>query len=86
MAGLPLFPSPFMHYDYGVGEPPKTLHEMKLMDFEGAVCDKPGWFSKLGDEAIVARWRAEARKGSRPPRPRMSTVDLAAEEKKLAQR
>ena len=60
MAGLPLFPSPFMHYDYGVGEHPKTLHEMKLMDFEGAVCDKPGWFSKLGDEAIVARWRAEA--------------------------
>lgn len=59
-SGLPAFPTPFKHYDYGDGEPPKTLHEMRLMAFEGAVCDKPGWFAKLGDEAIVARWRAEA--------------------------
>ena len=52
--GLPAFPTPFIHYDYGDGEPPKTLHEMKLMQFEGAVCDKPGWWTKLEDEAIVA--------------------------------
>lgn len=54
------FPTPFKHYDYGIGEPPKTLHEMKLMNFEGAVCDKPDWAAKLGDEAIVGKWRAEA--------------------------
>eukprot|EP01048_Picozoa_sp_COSAG05_P011532 COSAG05_NODE_1092_length_5914_cov_16.615305_1_plen_803_part_00 len=58
--GVPLFPTPFMRYDYDVGDPPKTLHEMKLMEFEGAVCDKPGWFSKVNNEAIVARWRVEA--------------------------
>ena len=60
---LPRFPSPFDadSNPWGAGELPKTLHEMKLASFEGAICDKPGWWAKIDHEPIVARWRAEMR-------------------------
>ena len=46
---------------YPITENYKTLHELDLMDFESAICDKPNWWEKLDDARIVARWRAEAR-------------------------
>lgn len=44
----------------------------------------PASLKPRSDGEVAARWRAEGRKGSPPPRPQMSTVDLAAEEKRLA--
>lgn len=57
VAAMPSLPSPF---DDGFGDRPQTLHEMKLAAFEGAVCDKPKWWEKLGDQSIVAKWQHEA--------------------------
>jgi hypothetical protein len=65
LAPLPSFPTSLGSYQYGDGEPIKTLHELRLMMFEGAVCDKPGWCAKLEQPDVVARWRAELRSTGR---------------------
>lgn len=43
----------------------------------------PASLKPRSDAEVAARWRAEGRKGSPPPRPRLSTVDLSAEERKI---
>lgn len=37
-----------------------TLREKRMMAFVDAITDKPEWELKVFDEAIVAKWRAEA--------------------------
>ena len=32
----------------------------KHQDLEGAICDKPGWWEKIFDAAIIEKWRVEA--------------------------
>lgn len=58
-------------------------------DREVVVPHRIGWplpagLKPRGAGEVAARWRAEGRKGSPPPRPLLSTVDLTAEEKKLS--
>jgi hypothetical protein len=36
------------------------LHEMNVAALEGAICDKPGWWEKIFDAAIIEKWRVEA--------------------------
>ncbi|CAK7216895.1 hypothetical protein SCUCBS95973_002967 [Sporothrix curviconia] len=38
-----------------------TLRERRMLDFMGSITDKPEWERKVHDEAIVAKWRAEAK-------------------------
>lgn len=41
-----------------------TLREQRMMDFINKITDKAGWETKVFDEDIVARWRAEADQAS----------------------
>ena len=33
---------------------------MNVAALEGAICDKPGWWEKIFDAAIIEKWRVEA--------------------------
>ncbi|KAK1833711.1 hypothetical protein QBC39DRAFT_254200 [Podospora conica] len=44
-----------------------TLREMRMLSFMGQITDKPDWDTKVFDETIVSRWRAEA--DARPAEP-----------------
>ncbi|KAK3292032.1 uncharacterized protein B0H64DRAFT_377587 [Chaetomium fimeti] len=37
-----------------------SLREQRMLDFINKITDKPGWDTKVFDEGIVSRWRAEA--------------------------
>lgn len=37
-----------------------TLREQRMLDFISHITDKPDWESKVFDDEIVSRWRAEA--------------------------
>jgi hypothetical protein len=69
-----------------------TMHPpARPNDRETVVPHRIGWplpasLKPRSDAEVAARWRAEGRKGSPPPRPRLSTVDLAAEEKRIAEK
>lgn len=63
---LPAFPTPFTTlstFMYGTGERAQCKHEMHVASFEGSVCDKPSWWEKIFDDAIVAKWRSETARG-----------------------
>jgi hypothetical protein len=64
---LPPFPTPFadlcnsIERSQGQGAARiQTLHEMNVAALEGAICDKPGWWEKIFDAAIIEKWRVEA--------------------------
>lgn len=40
--------------------PGVTLREQRMLDFINQITDKPRWWEKVHDEAILARWREEA--------------------------
>lgn len=46
-------------FQYGVGDPPRSLAELEIMNLEGAMRDKPNWWIKIHDATIVERWRSE---------------------------
>lgn len=60
MTGLSAFPLPF-HASQSISfTPPRTLRELQMMQCSAHIRAKPGWFDKMHDADIVARWTHEA--------------------------
>ncbi|MGW6732388.1 DUF4246 domain-containing protein [Streptomyces sp. NPDC055013] len=60
MTGLPAFPLPF-HASRSIAfATPRTLRELQMMQCSAHIRAKPGWFDKMNDADIVARWTKEA--------------------------
>ncbi|CAL9557793.1 hypothetical protein SUDANB37_04590 [Streptomyces sp. enrichment culture] len=60
MTGLPAFPLPFEASRSLSLAPPRTLRELQMTRFSSRVREKPGWYDKMRDADIVARWTREA--------------------------
>ncbi|MGA5037508.1 DUF4246 domain-containing protein [Streptomyces capoamus] len=60
MTGLPAYPLPFQSSRSIRFAPPRTLRELQMMECSSHIRAKPGWFDKLNDAGIVARWTREA--------------------------
>ena len=55
------YPTPFsIGAAYGDGAPPQCALELRLRALSAEMRAKPEWWVKVGDRAIVGRWRAEA--------------------------
>ncbi|MER7204019.1 hypothetical protein CG723_39020 [Streptomyces sp. CB01635] len=60
MTGLSAFPLPF-HASRSISfATPRTLRELEMMQCSSLIRAKPGWFDKMNDADIVARWTQEA--------------------------
>lgn len=60
MSDLSAFPLPF-HASRSISfAPPRTLRELQMMRCSAHIRAKPGWFDKMNDADIVARWTQEA--------------------------
>ncbi|WP_330176162.1 DUF4246 domain-containing protein [Streptomyces sp. NBC_01498] len=60
MTGLSAFPLPF-HASRSISfATPRTLREIQMMQCSSHIRAKPGWFDKMNDAGIVARWTREA--------------------------
>ncbi|WP_405624577.1 DUF4246 domain-containing protein [Streptomyces sp. NBC_01396] len=60
MTVLPAFPLPF-HASRSISfATPRTLRELQMMQCSAHIRAKPGWFDKMNDADIVARWTQEA--------------------------
>ncbi|WP_327351854.1 DUF4246 domain-containing protein [Streptomyces sp. NBC_01304] len=60
MTGLSAFPLPF-HASRSIAfATPRTLRELQMMQCSAHIRAKPGWFDKVNDAGIVARWTQEA--------------------------
>ncbi|MFD5234814.1 DUF4246 domain-containing protein [Streptomyces qaidamensis] len=60
MTGLSAFPLPF-HASQSISfTPPRTLRELQMMQCSAHIRAKPGWFDKMNDADIAARWTQEA--------------------------
>ncbi|MEU5366540.1 DUF4246 domain-containing protein [Streptomyces sp. NPDC005925] len=60
MTGLSAFPLPF-HASRSISfATPRTLRELQMMQCSSLIREKPGWFDKMNDADIVARWTQEA--------------------------
>ncbi|MEU1472915.1 DUF4246 domain-containing protein [Streptomyces sp. NPDC005761] len=60
MTGLSPFPLPF-HASRSLSfATPRTLREIQMMRCSAHIRAKPGWFDKMNDADIVARWTQEA--------------------------
>ncbi|MFJ5730895.1 DUF4246 domain-containing protein [Streptomyces paradoxus] len=60
MTGLSAFPLPFQASRSISFTPPRTLRELQMMQCSAHIRAKPGWFDKMNDADIVARWTQEA--------------------------
>ncbi|MFD5814295.1 DUF4246 domain-containing protein [Streptomyces sp. NPDC127038] len=60
MTGLTAFPLPFQASRSLSFARPRTLRELQMMQCSAHVRAKPGWFDKMNDAGIVARWTQEA--------------------------
>ncbi|WP_109783080.1 DUF4246 domain-containing protein [Streptomyces sp. CG 926] len=60
MSGLSAFPLPFQTARSISFATPRTLREVQMMQCSAHIRAKPGWFDKMNDPAIVARWTQEA--------------------------
>ncbi|MFJ3668201.1 DUF4246 domain-containing protein [Streptomyces sp. NPDC090106] len=60
MTALSAFPLPFNAASSTSYEPPRTLRELQMMECSAHLRSKPGWFDKMNDPEIAARWRREA--------------------------
>ncbi|MPY30915.1 DUF4246 domain-containing protein [Streptomyces adustus] len=60
MTGLSAFPLPFQASRSISFATPRTLRELRMMQCSAHVRAKPGWFDKMNDADIVARWTQEA--------------------------
>ncbi|MGO4423238.1 DUF4246 domain-containing protein, partial [Streptomyces sp. MCAF7] len=59
MTGLSAFPLPF-HVSRSISfATPRTLRELQMMQCSAHIRAKPGWFDKMNDADIVARWTQE---------------------------
>ncbi|MEU0087006.1 DUF4246 domain-containing protein [Streptomyces sp. NPDC006274] len=60
MTGPSAFPLPF-HASRSIAfATPRTLRELEMMECSAHIRAKPGWFDKMNDAGIVARWTQEA--------------------------
>ncbi|MFD3665227.1 DUF4246 domain-containing protein [Streptomyces sp. NPDC058659] len=60
MTGLSAFPLPF-HASRSLSlAKPRTLRELQMMQCSAHIRAKPGWFDKMNDADIVAKWTREA--------------------------
>ncbi|MFE7278047.1 DUF4246 domain-containing protein [Streptomyces sp. NPDC057623] len=60
MSGLSAFPLPF-HASRSIAfATPRTLRELQIMQCSAHIRAKPGWFGKMNDADIAARWTQEA--------------------------
>ncbi|MFE0250321.1 DUF4246 domain-containing protein [Streptomyces sp. NPDC059010] len=60
MTGLSAFPLPF-HASRSISfATPRTLRELQMIQYSSLIRAKPGWFDKMNDADIVARWTQEA--------------------------
>ncbi|MFB6840022.1 DUF4246 domain-containing protein [Streptomyces sp. NPDC056361] len=60
MSGLSAFPLPFHTSRSLPFATPRTLRELQMMQCSAHIRAKPGWFDKMHDADIVARWTREA--------------------------
>ncbi|MEV6954874.1 DUF4246 domain-containing protein [Streptomyces sp. NPDC051183] len=60
MSGLSAFPLPFQASRSMSYATPRTLRELQMMQCSSHIRAKPGWFDKMNDADIVARWTQEA--------------------------
>ncbi|MEU9236275.1 DUF4246 domain-containing protein [Streptomyces subrutilus] len=60
MTGLSAFPLPFQASRSIPFAAPRTLRELEMMRCSSHLRAKPGWFDKMNDADIVARWTREA--------------------------
>ncbi|MFJ8079444.1 DUF4246 domain-containing protein [Streptomyces sp. NPDC096205] len=60
MTGLSAFPLPFHASRSITYATPRTLREIQMMQCSAHIRAKPGWFDKMNDADIVARWTREA--------------------------
>lgn len=60
MTVQPAFPLPFHASRALRYAPPRTLRELDIMRCSAHIRAKPGWFDKMDDADIVARWAGEA--------------------------
>ncbi|MEV5970335.1 DUF4246 domain-containing protein [Streptomyces sp. NPDC051921] len=60
MTGLSAFPLPFQASRSLPFATPRTLRELQMMQCSAHIRAKPGWFDKMHDADIVARWTHEA--------------------------
>ncbi|MGW6978880.1 DUF4246 domain-containing protein [Streptomyces sp. NPDC054932] len=60
MTGLSAFPLPFAASSSISFAKPRTLRELEIMQCSAHLRAKPGWFDKMNDADIVARWTQEA--------------------------
>ncbi|WP_093868242.1 DUF4246 domain-containing protein [Streptomyces sp. KS_5] len=60
MTGMSAFPLPF-HASRSISfATPRTLRELQMMQCSAQIRAKPGWFDKMNDAGVVARWTREA--------------------------
>ncbi|MFF7300054.1 DUF4246 family protein [Streptomyces sp. NPDC008265] len=60
MSGLSAFPLPFQATRSIAFATPRTLREIEMMQCSAHLREKTGWFDKMNDAGIVARWTREA--------------------------
>lgn len=60
MTGLSAFPLPFHASRAMSFATPRTLRELEMMQCSAHIRAKPGWFDKMKNAAVVARWTQEA--------------------------
>ncbi|WNI26146.1 DUF4246 domain-containing protein [Streptomyces sp. ITFR-16] len=60
MTGLSPFPLPFQTARSIAFATPRTLRELEMTRCSSHIRSKPGWFDKMNDAGIVARWTREA--------------------------
>ncbi|MFD8687442.1 DUF4246 domain-containing protein [Streptomyces sp. NPDC059651] len=60
MTGMSAFPLPFHASRPLSFATPRTLRELQMMQCSSHIRAKPGWFAKMHDADIVARWTQEA--------------------------
>ncbi|MFF0483261.1 DUF4246 domain-containing protein [Streptomyces sp. NPDC004435] len=61
MTALPVFPLPFQTTrSVAAFATPRTLRELEMMECSAHIRAKSGWFDKMRDADIVARWTREA--------------------------
>ncbi|GAA3894972.1 hypothetical protein GCM10022244_01000 [Streptomyces gulbargensis] len=60
MSGLSAFPLPFHSSRTLPFATPRTVRERQMTRCSAHIREKPGWFDKINDAGIVARWTREA--------------------------
>ncbi|WTI73038.1 DUF4246 domain-containing protein [Streptomyces sp. NBC_00727] len=60
MTGKSTFPLPFQASHSPLYKEPRTLRELEMIECSAHLRAKPGWFDKMNDPDIVARWTSEA--------------------------